>query len=154
MGKKIKDNSVELNAAEQMFFDRLEKSANSKNQMWFENADFLPYGSMYHTGGEAGIYIRIKKDGYVNAGNYTGAVPDINNAELESIIEGQFPNHHEAVNYVMGFAGMRFYADTMTEASERIRRFVESEHLDSAENDFISADCEKDYDEYDEDLEI
>jgi len=147
---KRKNENRELTAAEKAFFDRLESSVESKSQVWFENADFLPNGSMYHTGGEDGIYIRIKKDGSVDAGNYTAALPGIDNAVLESIIEGKFPNHHEAVNKVIDFAGMRFYVDTMTEASERMQKLVEADQ----NNEFNGQDFDIDYNDIDEGLEL
>ena len=157
MSKKDKNDTAELTAEERIFFNRLESAAKSEHQVWFENADFLPNGSMYHTSGEDGIYIRIRKDGAVDAGIYTDALPDINNADFKPIIEGNFPNHHTAVNNIIGFVGMRFYTDTMTEASRRIRQHIEAEQIHSDDTDIDITDYETNYDEQDydndEDLE-
>ena len=46
-------------------------------------------GAFYYHGGEDGIYMRIQKDGMLEAGNYEGAIPHIGEAFFKPVVERQ-----------------------------------------------------------------
>jgi hypothetical protein len=66
---------------------------------------------MYYTGGEDGIYMRIQKDGLLEAGNYEGAFPHIGEAMFKAAVTKQFDNYNDAYTRAMEAGGKQFLVD-------------------------------------------
>ena len=66
---------------------------------------------MYYTGGEDGIYMRIRNDGTLEAGNYEDAFPHIGEAFFESVVTKQFGSFSETYKTAMEAGGKQFMAD-------------------------------------------
>ena len=68
-------------------------------------------GAMYYTGGEDGVYMRIQKDGKLEAGHYEGAVPHIGEATFKPAVIKQFPSFSESYKAAMEAGGKQFMVD-------------------------------------------
>ena len=68
-------------------------------------------GAMYYTGGEDGIYMRISKDGSLEAGYYKGAVPHIGEAMFTPVVTKQFTSFNKAYTSAMEAGGKQFLVD-------------------------------------------
>ena len=68
-------------------------------------------GLMYYTGREDGIYIRIDKDGALEAGNYKEAVFDIGEAVFKPVVTKQFPSYSDAFTALTEVGGRQFLID-------------------------------------------
>jgi hypothetical protein len=73
-------------------------------------------GAMYYTGGEDGVYIRIRKDGVLEAGNYEGAIPHIGEAVFMPVVDKRFDSFSEAYKAAMEAGGKRFMVDMFSGA--------------------------------------
>ena len=102
----------EPNEAEKNFAGWLAVTANSEHQ-WAEDEIYRlnGRGAMYYTGGEDGIYIRIDKDGLLDAGDYEGAYPHIGEAMFKSVVTRQFDSYSEAFKAAMEAGGKQFLVD-------------------------------------------
>jgi len=85
---------------------------NSRFQ-WTEDAIFRlnGRGAFYYTGGEDGIYIKIHKDGLVEAGTYEGAFPHIGEAIFTVNAERQCKDYSAAFAAAMEAGGKKFLLD-------------------------------------------
>jgi hypothetical protein len=68
-------------------------------------------GAMYYTGGDDGIYMRIDKDGTLEAGNYEGAVPHIGEAFFAPVVTKQYDSFSAAFTAAMEAGGKQFLVD-------------------------------------------
>jgi hypothetical protein len=66
---------------------------------------------MYYTGGEDGVYMRISKDGSLEAGDYEGAFPHIGEATFTPVVTKQFNSFNEAFTAAMEAGGKQFLVD-------------------------------------------
>jgi hypothetical protein len=66
---------------------------------------------MYFTGGEDGVYMRIQKDGVLEAGNYEGAFLHIGEATFKPVVTKQFDSFSEAYKSAMEAGGKQFMVD-------------------------------------------
>jgi hypothetical protein len=73
-------------------------------------------GAMYYTGGEDGVYMRIRKDGALEAGNYEGAIPHIGEAVFMPVVNKRFGSFSEAYKAAMEAGGKRFMVDMFSGA--------------------------------------
>jgi hypothetical protein len=73
-------------------------------------------GAMYYTGGEDGVYLRIRKDGVLEAGNYEWAIPHIGEAFFKPVVTQQFNSFGDAYTRAMEAGGKRFMADMFSGA--------------------------------------
>ncbi len=71
-------------------------------------------GSMYYTGGEDGIYMRIGKDGTLEAGHYKGAIPHIGEAFFQPDVVKQYNNYSQALTAAMEAGGKQFLVDMLS----------------------------------------
>lgn len=85
---------------------------NSRFQ-WTEDAIFRlnGRGAFYYQGGEDGIYIKIHKDGLVEAGTYEDAFPHIGEASFTVKAERQCKDYNEAFAAAMEAGGKQFLLD-------------------------------------------
>ena len=72
-------------------------------------------GAFYYHGGEDGIYMKIQKDGMLEAGNYEEAIPHIGEAFFEPVIQRQYRDFNEAYTMAMEAGGKRFLIDMITQ---------------------------------------
>lgn len=68
-------------------------------------------GAFYYTGGEDGIYIKIHKDGRLEAGTYEGAFPHIGEACFNVKAQRQCKGYSEAFAAAMEAGGKQFLLD-------------------------------------------
>jgi hypothetical protein len=87
-------------------------TSSSRNK-WVEDEIFRlnGRGAFYFTGGEDGVYMKIHKDGRLEAGNYEGAFPHIGEATFQTVVEKQFGNYSEAYTAAMEAGGKQFLVD-------------------------------------------
>lgn len=80
---------------------------------WTEDAIFRlnGRGSFYYTGGENGVYMKISKDGLLEAGTYEGAIPHIGDAMFKPAATRQCADYSEAFAVTMEAGGIKFLAD-------------------------------------------
>lgn len=85
---------------------------NSRFQ-WTEDEIFRlnKRGAFYYNGGEDGIYIKIHKDGLVEAGTYEGAFPHIGEALFTVEAKRQCRDFNEAFGLAMNAGGKKFLMD-------------------------------------------
>jgi hypothetical protein len=103
---------TEMNEAEANFRGWLAVTESSRFK-WVEDEIYRlnGRGALYYTGGTDGIYLRIKNDGMLEAGNYEGAIPHIGEALFTVVVEKQFPNFSDAFARAMEVGGKRFLID-------------------------------------------
>jgi hypothetical protein len=68
-------------------------------------------GCFYYTGGESGIYIKIHKDGKLEAGDYEDAFPHIGDAVFNPKVTRQCKDYNEAFTVAMESGGKKFLID-------------------------------------------
>lgn len=85
---------------------------NSRFQ-WTEDVIFRlnGRGAFYYTGGEDGIYIKIHKDGRLEAGSYEDAFPHIGEASFTVRVDRQCKDYSEAFKVAMEAGGKQFLVD-------------------------------------------
>ena len=72
-------------------------------------------GAFYYHGGEDGIYMKIQKDGMLEAGNYEGAIPHIGEAFFKPVVERQCKDYNEAYTLAMEAGGKQFLIDMLSQ---------------------------------------
>ena len=89
------------------------KVTESSQFKWVEDEIYRlnGHGAMYFTGGEDGVYMRIQKDGVLEAGNYEGAFPHIGEATFKPVVTKQFDSFSEAYKSAMEAGGKQFMVD-------------------------------------------
>ena len=102
----------ELNESEQNFVGWLAVTESSRYK-WVEDEIYRlnGRGAMYYTGGDDGIYMRISKDGKLEAGEYEGAFPHIGEAMFKPVVTKEFPSFSEAYKTAMEAGGKQFMVD-------------------------------------------
>jgi len=68
-------------------------------------------GAFYYTGGEDGIYIKVHKDGRLEAGTYEGAFPHIGEAFFTVRANRQCKDYNEAFTSAMEAGGTKLLRD-------------------------------------------
>jgi hypothetical protein len=83
---------------------------------WTEDAIFRlnGRGSFYYTGGENGVYMKVGKDGMLEAGTYEGAVPHIGEAMFKPETTRQCADYNEAFTVIMEAGGKKFLMDMLS----------------------------------------
>ena len=109
----------EPNEAELNFNDWMAVTLSSRYR-WVEDDIYRlnGRGAMYYTGGEDGVYMRIQKDGTLEAGNYEGAIPHIGEALFKPAVIKSYASFSEAYKSAMEAGGKQFMVD-MFSGSER-----------------------------------
>jgi hypothetical protein len=79
-------------------------------------------GSFYYMGGEDGIYMRIQKDGTLEAGTYEGAYPHIGEASFIPKVTRKCVDYSEAFAVAMEAGGKKFLMDMFSGGSENPQR--------------------------------
>ena len=102
----------ELNESEQNFKAWMAVTESSRYK-WVEDEIYRlnGRGAMYYTGGEDGVYMRISKDGSLEAGNYEGAFPHIGEAFFMPVVTKQYDTFSAAYTAAMEAGGKRFMVD-------------------------------------------
>jgi len=105
----------EPNEAEQNFAAWLSVTESSRYK-WIEDEIYRlnGHGAMYYTGGEDGVYMRIGKDGSLDAGNYEGAFPHIGEAFFAPVVTKQYDTFSDAYKAAMEAGGKQFMVDMFT----------------------------------------
>ncbi|MDD3229977.1 MAG: hypothetical protein PHE09_12280 [Oscillospiraceae bacterium] len=108
----------------------------SSTHKWVEDAIFRlnDRGAMYYTGGEDGIYMRIKKDGMLELGTYEGALPHIGEASFTVKAQKKYPDFNEAFQTACELGGKKFLMDMFS--ADQI-----PQELISSDNDQGHAPC-------------
>ncbi|GHV39781.1 hypothetical protein FACS189490_03910 [Clostridia bacterium] len=75
-------------------------------------------GAMYFIGGEDGAYLRIGKDGVIEAGAYEGAIPHIGEAMFSPAVTERLEDYNAAFARALELGGKRFLMD-MFNASDQ-----------------------------------
>jgi hypothetical protein len=85
----------------------------SSRNLWTEDDIYRlnGRGAFYYRGGEDGQYIRIQKDGLLEAGTYEGAIPHIGEAMFRPLVTRQYKNFSEASTAAMELGGKQFLVD-------------------------------------------
>jgi hypothetical protein len=68
-------------------------------------------GAMYFIGGENGAYIRVGRDGVLEAGKYEGASPHIGEAMFTPVVTRRYDNYSDAFTAAIELGGKNFLAD-------------------------------------------
>jgi hypothetical protein len=71
-------------------------------------------GAFYYSGGEDGVYMRIEKDGLLEAGRYKGAIPHIGEAAFTPQIEKQYADFNAAYTAALEAGGKQFLLDMLS----------------------------------------
>lgn len=102
----------ELNESGQNFAAWMAVTESSRYK-WVEDEIYRlnGRGAMYYTGGENGVYMRIHKDGLLEAGDYMGAIPHIGEAMFQPAVKRQFDSFSDAYTAAMEAGGKRFMID-------------------------------------------
>jgi hypothetical protein len=105
-------DTPELNESEQNFAAWLTVTESSRYK-WVEDEIYRlnGRGAMYYTGGEDGVYMRISKDGKLEAGNYEGAFPHIGEAFFKPAVIKQYDTFSDAYKAAMEAGGKQFMVD-------------------------------------------
>jgi len=108
----LRNQAPELNESEQNFAAWLSVTESSRYK-WVEDEIYRlnGRGAMYYTGGVDGIYMRIGKNGALEAGKYEGAIPHIGEAMFTPVVTKQFPSFNEAYTAAMEAGGKQFLVD-------------------------------------------
>jgi hypothetical protein len=98
-------------------FERWQAITQNSQFRWTEDEIYRlnGRGAFYYHGGEDGIYIRIQKDGMLEAGNYEGAIPHIGEAFFEPLVQRQCRDFNEAYTLAMEAGGKQFFIDMLTQ---------------------------------------
>jgi len=84
-------------------------------------------GAMYYTGGEDGVYMRINKDGKLEAGNYEGAIPHIGEAFFKPAVTKNYDSFSDAYKAAMEAGGKQFMVDMFSgqpEERQSVRKLL------------------------------
>ena len=108
----ITANKTELNETEQNFQAWMAVTESSRYR-WVEDEIYRlnGRGAMYYTGGEDGVYMRIHKDGNLEAGSYEGAIPHIGEAIFKPAVTKEYSSFSEAYKAAMEVGGKQFMID-------------------------------------------
>jgi hypothetical protein len=94
-------------------------------------------GAFYYSGGEDGVYMKIQKDGLLEAGRYEGAVPHIGEAMFMPQIEKQYADFNAAYTAALEAGGKQFLLDMLTTSAVELLSedsaagtFSQREHID------------------------
>jgi hypothetical protein len=71
-------------------------------------------GAFYYSGGADGVYMRIEKDGLLEAGRYEGATPHIGEAMFTPQIEKQYVDFNAAYTAALEAGGKQFLLDMLS----------------------------------------
>jgi len=106
------DETPELNESERSFAAWMAVTESSRNK-WVEDEIYQlnGRGAMYYKGGEDGVYMRIHKDGTLEAGNYEGAIPHIGEAIFKPVVTKHLASFSEAYKTAMEAGGKQFMVD-------------------------------------------
>jgi len=98
-------------------FDRWQLITQGSRFRWTEDEIFRlnGRGALYYHGDENGIYIKIKNDGSLEAGNYTGAIPHIGEALYEPKAERKYKDFNEAFTAAIKAGGKQFLVDMFSQ---------------------------------------
>lgn len=79
-------------------FERWQTITQNSQFRWTEDEIYRlnGRGAFYYHGGEDGIYLKIQKDGMLEAGNYEGAIPHIGEAFFAPVVQRQCRDFNEA----------------------------------------------------------
>ena len=111
-------------------YERWQAVTQSSQFRWTEDEIYRlnGRGALYYYGGEDGIYVRIQKDGKLEAGNYEGAIPHIGEAVFKPAVQRQCQDYSEAFTLAMEAGGKQFLVDMFSQpdiwpsaAVERVR---------------------------------
>lgn len=83
---------------------------------WVEDRIFYlnGRGTMYYTGGEDGVYMKISNDGTLEIGTYEGALPHIGEAFFVVKKEETYPDFNEAFQMACQIGGIKFLMDLLS----------------------------------------
>ena len=97
-------------------FERWQAVTQNSEFRWTEDEIYRlnGRGAFYYHGGEDGIYIKIQKDGMLEAGNYESAIPHIGEAFFEPVVQRQCKDFNEAYKIAMEAGGKQFLIDMLT----------------------------------------
>jgi hypothetical protein len=108
--------------------------------LWTEDAIYRlnGRGAFYYIGGEDGAYLRISKEGVLEAGKYEGAIPHIGEAFFTPAVTRRYGNFSDAFAAAMELGGKKFLVDMFRGADhdavlEAARRAYEADETDGAE---------------------
>ena len=98
-------------------FERWQTITQNSQFRWTEDEIYRlnGHGTFYYHGGEDGIYLKIQKDGMLEAGNYEGAIPHIGEAFFEPVAQRQCKDFNEAYTVAMEAGGKQFILDMLTQ---------------------------------------
>lgn len=107
-------------------FENWQKITASSSRRWVEDAAtrLNGRGLLYYSGGKSGIYMRITKDGVLQAGEYEGAIPHIGEALFKVKAERKCSSFDEAVTLALKAGGREFLADMFS--SDQLPQKVEA----------------------------
>jgi hypothetical protein len=102
-------------------FDAWMAVTESSSRRWTEDEiyNFNGHGSLYYIGGENGMYMRIQKDGTLEAGNYEGAIPHIGEALFKPAVTRKFENYSAAFTKALNAGGKKFLVDMFSSHERR-----------------------------------
>ncbi|MDO4562511.1 MAG: hypothetical protein Q4C12_01620 [Clostridia bacterium] len=94
-------------------FEHWQKVMDSSKYRWVEDvvARHNGHGSLYYTGGEDGIYMRISAEGKLTIGEYKDAFPHIGEATFIPKAEHQYDSYSKAFEAACKLGGVQFLAD-------------------------------------------
>jgi hypothetical protein len=104
-----------------------EVTQNSKYR-WMEDAitRLNGNGTLFYTGGEEGVYMRVSPENKLTVGIYEDAFPHIGDALFKIIAEHQYDSANEAFQAVLALGGKQFLADMCSDDGVK-RTFAEPE---------------------------
>lgn len=107
-------------------FEHWQKITASSLHRWVEDAAtrLNGRGLLYYSGGKSGIYMRITKDGVLQAGEYEGAIPHIGEALFTVKAERKCGSFDEAFTLALKAGGREFLADMLS--GEQLPQKVEA----------------------------
>jgi hypothetical protein len=96
---------------------------NSRDH-WIEDEIYRlnGHGAFYFTGGESGIYMRIQKDGMLEAGKYEGAIPHIGDAMFRPLVTKPYADFSGAFTAAVEAAGKQFLVDMFSGRQDEAMR--------------------------------
>lgn len=94
-------------------FERWQAVTGSSRHRWVEDSvtRLNGRGTLYYTGGETGIFMRITAEGNLMVGTYEGAIPHIGEACFTSEAERKFKDYKEALQYAWELGGIKLLKD-------------------------------------------
>jgi hypothetical protein len=101
-------------------------------------------GAFYYSGGEDGVYMRIEKDGLLEAGRYEGAIPHIGEAMFTRQIEKQYADFNAAYTAALEAGGKQFLLDMLTASATEFLPKDEPEETVDWDQVYVSPDFQSD----------